>query len=97
MDVSNQTTPGGEELIEQVASLTGLPEPWVHQELGRIVENAGHSPGTLTLEQLREAMLAYLESLQHELEEAPDAPASSDSVSSVPSETNRQNLALVSN
>lgn len=108
MDVSNQDQPieaaptgdvagpGGEELIETVAALTGLPEPWVHQELGRIVENAGHSTGTLTLDQLREAMLAYLESLQSVIEEPTDAAAASNSEPVVLSETGRLNLALVS-
>ena len=79
MDVSDQAkktmpagqtmTPGGRELLEKVAELTGLPEDLAQEELGQIIESAGHSEGTLTLDQLREAMIAYLESLQEELQE----------------------------
>lgn len=73
MDVSNQadmTVPDGKALVEAVAELTGLPSDLAQQELGQIIESAGHSEGTLTLEQLREAMIAYLESLQAELVES---------------------------
>lgn len=67
MDVSNraeQNQVGGHELIDTVVSLTGLPEGLVQEELGQIIQNAGHSTSTVTLDQLREAMLAYLESVQ---------------------------------
>ncbi|MCM2276544.1 MAG: hypothetical protein NDJ89_00525 [Oligoflexia bacterium] len=69
MDVSNHAQknrpePDGQELIETVVSLTGLPQPLMEQELGEILEGAGISSNTCTLEQLRSAMLAYLESIQ---------------------------------
>ena len=77
MDVSDQrklhvgaleTGQSGTELVDAVVSFTGLPETLVGQELGNILENAGHSPDTLTLEQLRAAMIAYLESTLEDLE-----------------------------
>lgn len=59
--------PKGLQLIEAVINLTGLPESLAHQELDHILEMSGRGPGTrtdLTLDQLREALLAYLEALQ---------------------------------
>lgn len=54
----------GAELIQSVAALTGLPEPLMEQELVEIVARSGHSPNELTLDQLRQSMLAYLEELE---------------------------------
>lgn len=77
MDVSEQqklqvgalaSGQSGTELVEAVVSFTGLPQTLVGEELGNILENAGHSPATLTLEQLRAAMVAYLESTLNDLE-----------------------------
>jgi len=58
----------GEELLEEVASLTGLPPDWVQTELTKIVTNSGHTPEDLTLDELRSSMLAYLEEMQKDLE-----------------------------
>ena len=76
MDVSdreNQTSaltePSGEALLQTVVSLTGLPEPLMHEELGKIVVESGHSTENLTLDELRSAMISYLESLQSEMEQ----------------------------
>jgi hypothetical protein len=64
MDVSNRhEEPTGQDLLDSVANLTGLPEPLVQQELQDIIESAGADAGSVTLEQLRQAMLLYLESL----------------------------------
>jgi hypothetical protein len=77
MDVSNPRRsdskvvqlegPKGPQLIETLVSLTGLELPAeqkaVHAELGSMIHDAGHSPEALTLDQLREAMLAYLETI----------------------------------
>ena len=63
MEVSNQSEPGGKELIETVVSLTDLPEPEVREELDQILEMSGRSSGELTLDELRKAMLIYLEAL----------------------------------
>jgi len=66
--VTGSDTPqGGPELLAALVALTGLPEPLVQEELVGILESAGHSPATLTLDQLRSAMMAYLESMQGEL------------------------------
>jgi hypothetical protein len=51
----------GGELIQTLLSSTGLPEDVVGEELGNILESAGASPATLTIDELRTAMLAYLE------------------------------------
>ncbi len=55
---------GGQELIQTVLSLTGLPEPWVRIELDEILESSGQNCENLTLKQLRQALVAHLESLQ---------------------------------
>lgn len=67
----------GEELLEEVASLTGLPPDWVQTELTKIVTNSGHKPEDLTLDELRSSMLAYLDEMQKDLEaqEASDLAA----------------------
>lgn len=68
MEVSkNKVESSGQELIETLASLTGLPEPWVSQELIQILEKSGQNAQDVTLEQLRDAMLIYLEMVQADL------------------------------
>jgi hypothetical protein len=68
MDVSmGESNSSGQELIKTVVSLTGLPEPVMRNELNEILENAGQTSHDLTLDQLREAMVAYLEALQASL------------------------------
>ena len=66
MEVSDSN---GKKLLNEVANLTGLPEPWVQAELHSIVETSGHAPTEVTLDELRASMLAYLESMQKEVEE----------------------------
>jgi hypothetical protein len=73
MDVSDrdnafQVEQEGQELIETVVSLTGLPAPLMQKELQTILETAGQNTSDLTLDDLRAAMLTYLESLQAELD-----------------------------
>ncbi len=57
----------GQGLLEEVASLTGLPEDWVHNELHRIVTASGHQPSELTLDELRASMLVYLEQMMDQI------------------------------
>lgn len=70
MEVSSQSTnnldskePGGVELIEQVVTLTGLPGSMVEKELHEILDLTGQNPASLTLDELRQAMLLYLEAI----------------------------------
>lgn len=66
MDVSEKNTQSGESgqaLLDTVASLTGLPEGLVQQELHEMITAAGQNAGSVTLDDLRQAMLLYLESL----------------------------------
>ena len=64
----------GEELLETIAALTGLPDEAVREELNKIVAEAGHNDEELTMDQLRSAMLGYLETLSAEMGvEAPEA------------------------
>jgi hypothetical protein len=68
MEVSKiEVEPGGQELIETVVTLTGLPESWVRTELDQILEQSGQSSNDVTLGQLREALVAYLEAMQADL------------------------------
>jgi hypothetical protein len=73
MDVSKQkqlkepqADPAGAELIQQLVSASGLPEAAVHSELSEICAVAGTDPGNMTLDELRAAMLSYLEQLERE-------------------------------
>lgn len=64
---------GGQSLVQTVVSLTELPEPLVHQELDQILQASGHRSESLTLEQLRAAMMSYLEAMQVEFEASESA------------------------
>ena len=60
----------GQELIEKVIELTEVPDPAMEQEVHAILEYSGQEGQDLTLEQLRKAMLDYLEDLHlHFLQE----------------------------
>ncbi|OFZ71295.1 MAG: hypothetical protein A3K03_09230 [Bdellovibrionales bacterium RIFOXYD1_FULL_44_7] len=78
MDISNRNEPGGEELISAVVSATGLPESEVKGELDKILQSSGHDPANLTIDQLRSAMIAYLEAVHESLwqEENEQTPTS---------------------
>jgi hypothetical protein len=75
MDVSDREVPvnpagaceGGKELISTVVSLTGLPEDLVARELEGILVRAGCKPESLTLDDLRIALMAYLDSMHNDL------------------------------
>lgn len=51
----------GQELFETVVSLSGLPDQLIRSELNEILDQAEQDDGALTLEQLRSAMIEYLE------------------------------------
>ncbi len=62
-----QATLCGEELLEEVVALTGVPQDQMKQELSRILSETGHgNPEELTIETLRASLLAYLEELDEE-------------------------------
>jgi hypothetical protein len=66
----------GSQLLEAVVSLTELPHSMMHDELGQIIKVSGHEPETLTIEQLRESMIAYLNELHAAyLAESSDFPS----------------------
>jgi hypothetical protein len=64
---NSKEQPGGEELISELVTATGLPEPLIHDELQDILDLGGHSAKDLTLDQLRSAMIAYLESVHRDV------------------------------
>jgi hypothetical protein len=49
-------------------NLTGLPELMIRCELDQILEHGGQSPKDLTLDQLRQALAAYLEEMKAEFQ-----------------------------
>lgn len=59
----SEDTPDGQELLNLVISLTGLPESDVQKDLEPIFERNGQGPANLTLDQLREVLAAYLETV----------------------------------
>ena len=62
MEVSeNKAELCGQELIEAVVSLSRLPDLLIRSELNEIVEQAEQNEEEITLDQLRVAMLEYLE------------------------------------
>ena len=60
-------------IVSEVVQHTGLAGTLIEPELSAIIESAGHSASTLTLEQLRAAMLTYLESLHAGITESNDS------------------------
>ena len=60
-------TLSGPKLVQAVTALTELPEEFAREELKRVLEHSGQSSDDLTLDQLRAAMLVYLESMQDSL------------------------------
>jgi bacterioferritin (cytochrome b1) len=66
---SNQEMKTGDELLEMVLALTGLPKDQIRGELDQILGEAGQSKNEeMTIDELRFAMLRYLESFQKETE-----------------------------
>jgi hypothetical protein len=63
----NEVEPNGQDLIQQLVTLTGLPEDWAKQELDEVLNHYGQNSKNLTLDQLREVLVAYLEATQAEL------------------------------
>jgi hypothetical protein len=57
---------GGAQLLETLVTLTGLPKPMVYQELDQVLDLSQDSTQSLTLDQLRQAMLSYLEAFAPE-------------------------------
>ena len=55
-----------QDVMQQVVSLTGLPESWIRLELDPILESLGQNKSQVTLDQLRQTMLAYLELTQED-------------------------------
>jgi len=74
----------GPELIETLIELTGLPKTAMEKEISAIMAQSGKSTDSLTLDDLRGALIEYLEQLSAEEErmilEAAEPPVSSLSV-----------------
>jgi hypothetical protein len=71
MDVSkrpSQEELGGSDLLKALSALSGLPQEVMETELTHIMETTGSHSTHLTLEQLRETLLCYLETLAIEEE-----------------------------
>jgi hypothetical protein len=75
MDVSKEIPADGLPLFAAVVEETGLPPELASQELSEILGHSGLSADSLTLEQLRAAMLAYLEAFAPVEEGAEEEPA----------------------
>lgn len=71
MDVSSEKTePDGQDLLEVLVSLTGLPKDWILKEMDQIMREMGknpNNPSEMTLEHLREALVSYLNSIHAEI------------------------------
>lgn len=74
---SSESELGGSQLIDTLVTLTGLPEPLAHDELDEILTLSGHHASDradLTLDDLRQALITYLEALRPD--EDADSPES---------------------
>lgn len=71
------TEPMGVELINTIVSLTGLPIESVQSEMDHIIKRSGQNAEELTLTQLREALLTYLETFGENLDTSQNWPDSS--------------------
>jgi hypothetical protein len=70
MDVSKcEVESHGQELIDQIAESSGLPASWMREELNQILDQFGQKSDGITLDQLRQVMIAYLESIKPEFDE----------------------------
>ncbi|MBI2712192.1 MAG: hypothetical protein HYX41_04925 [Bdellovibrio sp.] len=68
MDVSNAAMePDGNELLEVLVSLTGLPQEWIIREIEQILAKTGKTPQEMTLDHLREALMVHLNSVYLEM------------------------------
>lgn len=56
------------ELFQEVAALTGLPTEWAEEEFAKVLEEQGVSPEELTVENLREVMAIFLETVAKQME-----------------------------
>lgn len=70
-----EVEPNGQDLIQKIVSLTGLPQPWAQRELDEILEHYGQNSKNLTLNQLREVLAAYLDATQADLMGDPQTPS----------------------
>lgn len=53
----------GETLLRKVVQATGLPQDPVQRELEEFIEHHGKSPQDLTLDEFRDIMVEYLQSV----------------------------------
>ncbi|MBI2606448.1 MAG: hypothetical protein HYW49_10250 [Deltaproteobacteria bacterium] len=58
--MAEKTATAGNELFEEVATLTGLPREQITVELTRILKDVGSTPENVTLEELRRATAMLL-------------------------------------
>lgn len=56
------------ELFQEVAALTGLPTEWAEEEFAKVLEAQGMNPEELTMENLREVMAIFLETVAKQME-----------------------------
>jgi hypothetical protein len=65
-DTAEQGQLEGENLIQTLVALTGLPEGMANAEMNQILQLSGQEEkrSDITLEELRAALIAYLEALE---------------------------------
>ncbi len=58
--MAEKTATAGNELFEEVATLTGLPREQITVELTRILKDVGSTPENVTMDELRQATAMLL-------------------------------------
>ena len=70
-------TEKGKALFETIIDQSGLPKEVAHRELNYVIEEMGLTKEELTLNQLRAAMMQYLENINEKVTaQAEDSPSS---------------------
>lgn len=66
-DVTQQDADKGEELVRKIIQLSGLPQDQVQDEIHDLLNQIGTNHKEVTIDELRNAMLLYLETIQREM------------------------------
>ena len=75
MDIEQETSGSGAQVLQEVVQMTGLPEEYVDSEISNLLGTSGESVNNLTLEQLRLVMLNYLEMINDEMTQQSTTPS----------------------
>ncbi len=65
--MSESPTASGNDVLQEVVQMTGLPADYLHAEINSFLGTANEDVKDLSLDQLRSVLLNYLETLNDEI------------------------------